>query len=151
MKEEMISYYDLLTIIKDIDNEKDYPKVYWHNNYINKVLYIPTFDIVSNQLEGYHLENKNLENKDIRYWLSECMLESSMFDKCLEILEEQKKIPEKLENEKEFYAYTRYEENKNEIDKVLYILKAINLAEEKIDNLNNSINSIIDYLESKGE
>lgn len=151
MKEEMISYYDLLTIIKDIDNEKDYPKVYWHNNYRDKVLYIPTFDIVSHQLEGYYLKNKNLENEDIRYWLSECMLESSMFDKCLEILEEQKKIPEKLENEKEFYAYTRYEENKNEIDKVLYILKAINLAEEKIDNLNNSINSIIDYLESKRE
>lgn len=91
MKEEMISYYDLLTIIKDIDNEKDYPKVYWHNNYINKVEYIPTFDIVSHQLEGYHLKNRNLENEDIRYWLSECMLESSMFDKCLEIKEKKEK------------------------------------------------------------
>lgn len=97
MKEEMISYYDLLTIIKDIDNEKDYPKVYWHNNYIDKVLYIPTFDSVSHQLEGYHLKNKNLENENIKYWLSECMLESSMFDKCLEI----KKKVEKTELDKQ--------------------------------------------------
>lgn len=66
-------------------------------------------------------------------------------------LEEEKKIPEKLENEHKFYSYASYEGNKNEIDKVLYILKALNLAEEKIDNLNNSINSIIDYLKSKGD
>lgn len=64
---------------------------------------------------------------------------------------EEKKIPEKLENEHEFYSYAEYEENKNEIDKVLYILKAINLVEEKIGHLNNSINEIIDYLKNKGE
>lgn len=134
MKEEMISYYDLLTIIKDIDNEKDYPKVYWHNNYINKVLYIPTFDIVSHQLEGYHLKNRNLENKDIRYWLSECMLESSMFDKCLEILEEQKKIPEKLPK----WATTRED-------------KEYTKQEEHILVVSQKINEIIDYLENKGK
>lgn len=134
MKEEMISYYDLLTIIKDIDNEKDYPKVYWHNNYIDKVLYIPTFDIVSHQLEGYHLKNKNLENEDIRYWLSECMLESRMFDKCLEILEEQKKIPEKLPKR----ATTRED-------------KEYTKQEEHILVVSQKINEIIDYLESKGE
>ena len=71
----------------------------------------------------------------------------------VEIIEEHEeelqehKIPEKLENEKEFYAYMRYKENKAEIDKVLYILKALNLTEEKIDNLNNKINEILDYLE----
>ena len=84
----MISYYDLLTMIKDIDEPNKYPKVYWHNNYKEKVLYIPTFDVVSHELEGYHLKERNLENEDIRYWLSECMLESSMFDKCLEIKKE---------------------------------------------------------------
>ena len=69
----------------------------------------------------------------------------------VKIVEEEKKIPEKLENEHEFYSYAEYEEKKNEIDKILYILKAINLVEEKIGNLNNSINEIIDYLNSKGE
>ena len=91
MKEEMISYYDLLTMIKDYDNEKQYPKVYWHNNVREKILYVPTFDCVNRQLEGYHIKNRNLEYKDIRYWLSECMLEGSMFDKCLEIKREREK------------------------------------------------------------
>lgn len=91
MKEEMISYYDLLTMIKDYDNEKQYPKVYWHNNVREKILYVPTFDCVNGQLEGYHIKNRNLVCEDIRYWLSECMLESSMFDKCLEIKREREK------------------------------------------------------------
>ena len=85
---DLISYYELLTIIKDCEQIWEYPKVYWHNNYRDKVLYIPTFDSVSGDLEGYHLKNRNLENEDIRYWLSECMLESSMFDKCIEIAEQ---------------------------------------------------------------
>lgn len=63
----------------------------------------------------------------------------------VEIIEEDKEI-EKLENEIEFYSYSKYEELKNDIDKVLYILKAINLVEDKISNLNNKINEIIDYL-----
>lgn len=88
MEEEMISYYDLLTMIKEYENKKQYPKVYWHNKIREKVLYVPSFDCVNGQLEGYHIKNRNLENEDIRYWLSECMLESSMFDKCLEIKKE---------------------------------------------------------------
>lgn len=97
MKEEMISYYELLTIIKECKSPSDYPKIYWHNNITDKILYIPTFDIVSKDLEGYHLKNRNLENENIRYWLSECMLESSMFDKCLEI----KKKVERTELDKQ--------------------------------------------------
>lgn len=85
MENEMISYYELLTIIKDLENEKDYPKVYWYTIRGEKVLYVPSFNCVSHKLEGYHLKDSNKENEDIRYWLSECMLESSMFDKCLEI------------------------------------------------------------------
>lgn len=144
MKEEMISYYDLLTIIKDIDNEKDYPKVYWHNNYIDKVLYIPTFDIVSHQLEGYHLKNKNLENEDIRYWLSECMLESSMFDKCLEI----KKKVEKTELDKQISKLqSDIDILNNEISKYHNIIHSMrdrnnymkNQLKMIIDNANNNI------------
>lgn len=98
--EEYISYYELLTMIKNCEQIREYPKVYWHNNYRDKVLYIPTFDSVSGDLEGYHLKNRNLENEDIRYWLSECMLESSMFDKCLEIKEDKKEKKKKPKIEK---------------------------------------------------
>ena len=63
----------------------------------------------------------------------------------VEIIEEDKKI-EKLENEKQFYSYRKYADIINDIDKILYILKGLNLTEEKIDNLNNKINEIIDKL-----
>lgn len=62
----------------------------------------------------------------------------------VEVIED-KKI-EKLENEKQFYSYRKYADIKNDIDKILYIIKGLNLTEEKIDNLNNKINEIIDYI-----
>lgn len=92
-----ISYYELLTKIKDFETEEQYPKVYWYNNYRDKVLYVPCFDCVDGSFDGYHIENRNLENDDIRYWLSECMLESSMFDKTIEILEVEDKEYEDIE------------------------------------------------------
>lgn len=71
---------------------------------------------------------------------------SNIYDE-VEIIEEDKKI-EKLENEKEFYSYSKYKELKNDVDKILYILKAINLTENKISNLNNKLNEIIDKVNS---
>ena len=72
-------------------------------------------------------------------------------NKCLndevEIIEEDKQI-EKLENEIEFYSYSKYEELKKDVDKIIYILKAINLTENKINNLNNKLNEIIDKVNS---
>ena len=65
----------------------------------------------------------------------------------VEIIEEDKKI-EKLENEIEFYSYSKYEELKKDVDKIIYILKAINLTENKINNLNNKLNEIIDKVNS---
>ena len=114
----MISYYELLGMIKDLDIPEKYPKEYWHNNCREKVLYVPSFDYVSRELEGYHIQDRNLESEDVRYWLSECMLESSMFDKCLELIEEEKKI-EKLDK-KHFKKKQRQLANKiNEIIDVI--------------------------------
>lgn len=141
---DYISYYELLTIIKDCEQIWEYPKVYWHNNYRDKVLYIPTFDSVSGDLEGYHIKNRNLENEDIRYWLSECMLESSMFDKCIEIAgqditinEEDKKIEKLKWNEKSSY---NQEGDTKKVQKILL---------SRSEQLKSSINEIIDYLEEK--
>lgn len=129
---DLISYYELLTIIKDCEQIWEYPKVYWHNNYRDKVLYIPTFDSVSGDLEGYHLKNRNLENEDIRYWLSECMLESSMFDKCIEIAgqditinEEDKNIPEKIDEEFFEAVSSSYKDRimKDKIDEIIDYLE----------------------------
>ena len=132
-----ISYYDLLIklsngeipdIIKlELNCEERYYQAFYDNNEFNY----------------YGLCDEDLENADFHYYLSDTLLESQMFDKCIEIIEEDKKI-EKLENEIEFYSYSEYESYKNEIDRVLYILKGMNLTEEKIKNMNNNINKLID-------
>ena len=144
---DLISYYELLTIIKDCEQIWEYPKVYWHNNYRDKVLYIPTFDSVSGDLEGYHIKNRNLENEDIRYWLSECMLESSMFDKCIEIAkqditinEEDKKI-EKLDQRTDTGLFGSMV--KDEIE----VANTINKQANYLSDIVSKINEIIDYLE----
>ena len=119
----------VIDLLNKIANKENLPKKIY---YINREFYLKENTYFGDTLTLMHYIQEEDLNEEI------------------EVLEEEKKIPEKLENEKKFYAYTRYEENKDEIDKVVYILKAINLAEEKIDNLNNSINSVIDYLKSKG-
>lgn len=139
---DLISYYELLTIIKDCEQIWEYPKVYWHNNCRDKVLYIPTFDSVSGDLEGYHIKNRNLENENIRYWLSECMLESSMFDKCIEIAgqditinEEDKKI-EKLAS-------------LNNVSGASDLVAISQMQWENNLKIERKINEIIDYLEEE--
>lgn len=140
MEEEMISYYDLLTMIKEFKNEKQYPKVYWHNNTREKVLYIPTFDCVYGQLVGYHIKNRNLESEDIRYWLSECILEGSMFDKCFEI----KKEKEKSELQQEI---------PNHISKEFIQSLNTKVSSEDLKHIAHKVNGIINYLQhiSKGK
>lgn len=63
----------------------------------------------------------------------------------VEIIEEDKKI-EKLENEKWFYDYATYDSYEDKIDKVLYLIKAINLLETKINIMNDKVNEIIDKI-----
>ena len=85
-----ISYYDLLGIIK----ERNIPdKVYLHSNY-RKVAYIKDVDIVSNEFNGYMLDEPDKDqDANFRYYLGECFLESDMFKKNIEI---DKKIIEKI-------------------------------------------------------
>ena len=102
----------------------------------------------NNEIYTYKPEWKDYADEDEHYGLLVDTIPSTyqitkMLNEEIEIIEEDKKI-EKLENEKEFYAYTSYEKNKNDIDKILYILKALNLTEEKIDNLNSKMNELID-------
>lgn len=96
----------------------------------------------------YNKEDKDYTRDDGElgsYYLFQCINSLHLNDE-IEIIED--KEIEKLENEIEFYSYSRYEELKNDIDKVLYILKAINLTENKINNLNNKLNELIDKVNS---
>jgi len=79
---KLISYYDLLGMIKE-GNIPD--KVYWINHEKKKIAYKSTYDSVNNSFNCYILQHRNQETEDIKFYLSECLLESSFFDKCIEI------------------------------------------------------------------
>ena len=91
----------------------------------------------------WNKDKDRFEDKDGMNTLYE--MDFSELNEEVEVVEEDKKI-EKLENEKQFYSYRKYADIKNDIDKILYIVKGLNLTEEKIDNLNNKINEIVDYI-----
>lgn len=127
-----ITMYELLGLVKDdkVPKRFKYDSYVWTYNYESSAYW-----------NGKGIEFEDYMDDGLMKYLNDEV----------EILEEEKKIPEKMENESKFYSYEKFEEKENVVDKVLYILRAINLAEEKIDNLNDSVNEIIDYLKSKGE
>ena len=134
MKE--ISYYELLKMIKDgyIPKKVNYKITGYLENYVE---YTAQYD--RNNFTHYELTNHHREDENIHFYLNENYLESDMFEKSILILEEEKKIPEKI------------------------TMRAgmVGSIDNKIENLNintivveDKINEIIDYLEhlkSKGE
>lgn len=93
MKDSYISYYELLTRIK----EGNIPQLLiLHLVPTKSVEYIPDYDYVSDKLVGYEILNDKDEDENYRYYLVDCFLEGTMFDKVIEIIEEEKEI-EKLQ------------------------------------------------------
>ena len=94
-----ISYYDLLGMIKEGNIPE---KVYWINGRKEKILFEADYDF--DNFNYYHLEEEGC-SPDIAYYLGENFLESSMFDKCIEIpndnfedIEEVTYKPRKIQN-----------------------------------------------------
>lgn len=93
MKDNYISYYELLTRIK----ERNIPQLLiLHLVPTKSVEYITDYDYVSDKLVGYEILNDKDEDENYSYYLVDCFLESTMFDKFIEIIEEEKEI-EKLQ------------------------------------------------------
>ena len=136
MKE--ISYYELLKMIKDgnIPKKVNYKITGYLEDYVE---YTAQYD--RNDFTHYELTNHHREDENIHFYLNENFLESDMFDESILILEEQKKIPEKLDDfdiqglEVCGYSMTQAE----------YLL------EDGVKENRKMINWILDYLESKGE
>lgn len=87
----MISYYELLTMIKE-GKEPKRLRVYLTST--QSKIYCAENDI-DNTFSYYVIENEGEENENFKYYLGECFLESDMFDKNIEILD--KKEIEKIE------------------------------------------------------
>ena len=93
MKNNYISYYELLTMVK----EGNIPQLLvLHLVPTKSVEYVPDYDYVSDKLVGYEILNDKDEDENYSYHLGDCFLESTMFDKVIEIIEEEKEI-EKLQ------------------------------------------------------
>lgn len=126
----MISYYELLTMVKE-------------NNIPNEIrvkltpgssrVYVRENDL-EDTFNFYHLKNAKEGNEDYSYYLSECYLESSMFDKTIEILN--KKGIEKITiNGNGTIGFPNGQWTARNMDKALAI--KINQIIDKIDEMNN--------------
>lgn len=89
MKDSYISYYELLTRIK----EGNIPQLLiLHLVPTKSVEYVPDYDYVSDKLVGYEILNDKDEDENYSYHLVDCFLEGTMFDNVIEIIEEEKDI-----------------------------------------------------------
>lgn len=123
----MISYYELLNMIK----EEKAPKEIKYRGVIYKAMYD------CDEFSYYYIKNIKEINEDCRDFLSECFLESDMFDKNIEIID---KIEKLKWNEKSQHN-TVTDNTKKTLEHLL----------SRSEQLKKSINEIIDFLKSKGE
>ena len=76
-----ISYYDLLGLIQ---REQEPKRISVSLTYGTSGIYKAEYD--DGEFSHYLLDKK-LQNETYRFYLGECLLESSMFDKCITILD----------------------------------------------------------------
>lgn len=77
-----ISYYELLGMIK----EGNAPKRIKVKACSYPCEYVANYD--GAEFNYYYIADEELEDENYEYYLSECFIESMMFDKCIEIIEE---------------------------------------------------------------
>ena len=93
MKNNYISYYELLTRIK----EGNIPQLLiLHLVPTKSVEYISDYDYINSEFIGYEISKDEEADENYSYHLGDCFLESTMFDRVIEIREEEKEI-EKLQ------------------------------------------------------
>lgn len=94
----MISYYDLLNTIK----RGEAPDLIELKLNCGERYYQAFYD--NDEFNYYGLCDEDLENFDFHYYLSDTLLESQMFDKCIKIIEQPKKLEKITWSEKESLA-----------------------------------------------
>lgn len=128
----MISYYELLGMIKDGNIPK---KVKLHMCGTTRI-YVADYD--DEDFSDYCLENIDDKSVDFRYYLGECFLESDMFEENIEITEEENKI-EKLPH----YSLERIQKAPT---KDTWLDERTTLLEKRVNDYHNKINEIIDEI-----
>ena len=135
----MISYYELLGMIKE---DKAPRKIRVHLTSGISKLYVREDDM-DGTFNFYGLGVNEKENEEYHFYLAECFLESDMFEKNIEILDE-KKI-EKLYTYRCYTDFIYHDEKKDDKERFLKDLQ------NTFVDIEEKINEIIDYLKSKGD
>ena len=127
----MISYYELLGMIKDDNIPK---KIKLHMCGTTRI-YVADYE--DEDFSNYCLENINDESDDFRCYLAECFLESDMFEENIEITEEDKKIEKIVKlnnvgNAKDLGEFEDKQQLNNHIlkDKINELIDEINKIKE---------------------
>ena len=81
MKNNYISYYELLTRIKERNIP---PKIILHLVPNKSVEYISDYDYVNSEFIGYEILKDEEVDENYSYHLGDCFLENTMFDKVIE-------------------------------------------------------------------
>ena len=103
MKTDLISYFELLEIIKKEEAPKKISLILCNRSEV----YCAEYD--AGKFSHYVLEKDN-ENENFIYFLGECFLESDMFNKCIEVLDDD------FEDIEECFAGVELEYNKDSLE-----------------------------------
>lgn len=135
MKNNYISYYELLTMVKG----GNIPQLLiLHLVPTKSVEYVPDYDYVSDKLVGYEILNDKDEDENYSYHLVDCFLESTMFDKVIETIEEEKEIEKlKIEQDTPSNYYI-----KNEYGTKCYLTKHSKMIAEKVNELIDEVKKL---------
>lgn len=134
MKDKYISYYELLGMIKEGNIPKRlYVKIANYGMY-----YIADYD--GEEFSFYKRQNKDGVDENYHFYLSECFLESSMFEKCIQVLDEEEF--EDIEEEKEIELYKIYQDYL-ESNFTVTMANIISEIEAIFNEKNDKINQLI--------
>ena len=128
----MISYYELLGMVKE-GNAPERIEVSLTSG--TPEIYKAEYDAGE---FNYYLLDKSLQDDNYRFYLSECFLESSMFDKCIKILDD----ADEFEDIEEIGS-------DDTID--LDICESFELLEERVNQLIKNQKKIIEKLKKEGK
>ena len=136
MKDNYISYYELLTRIK----ERNIPQLLILHLVPNKsVEYISDYDYSDSEFIGYEILKDEEADENYSYYLVDCFLEGTMFDKVIEIVEKEKEI-EKLKIEQDTKNSNYY--IKNEYGTKCYLTKHSKMIAEKVNELIDEVKKL---------
>ena len=121
----------IIDLLNKIANGEEVPREFTYKGYLWE------YDVKNKMWFYYFGESKN-HRFDRLFYLNMILNDE------VEILEEEKKIPEKLP----YYSMEKIQKAKNKDE---WREERIILLEKRVDDLHNKMNELLDYIKSKGD